>query len=247
MLILKKLSIFILLLSTLSYGFIISSMELLEKIYMESKLVSPMTKTRFMEYLVEHPYKVKAFTSLGKYQRMQLYMDISKIPVSKQANYLRKFNELEDGDKLLINAIKQNKNLDNVYRQAILKLPNRRRRITNLEKNLMTSNNARKDFIFGRSVRKRDVFECSKSNIALMKKGLAPIGKDGYKVHLHHLKQQKKGDLVELTQTEHNQHSAILHRYVRKGSEITDRGSDFQIFRKRYWRYRASGCISRGR
>lgn len=248
MLILKKSIILILFLSSLSYGSIPSSMmELLEKIYMESKLVPPMTKTRFIEYLVEHPYKVKAFTSLGKYQRMQLYMYISKIPVSKQANYLRKFNKLGNGDILLINAIKQNKNLDDVYRQAILKPPNRRRRITNLEKNLMTSNNARKDFIFGRSVIKRDIFGCSKSNIALMKKGLAPIGKDGYRVNLHHLKQQKKGNLVELTQTEHNQHSAILHRYIREGSEITDRGSDFQIFRKQYWRYRAAGCISRGR
>ncbi len=244
--ILKRIILMALIVNTISYGFVVTTMELFEKVYLESKIVYSMSKAKFSEYLLEHPYEVKAFTSLGKYQRMQLYMGISKISTTKQVAYLRKFNELVDGDKLLISAIKQNKNLDDVYKQA-LKTTSKRRRITNLEKKLMTSNNARKNFIFGRSVIKRDIFQCSRSNIALMKKGLAPIGKDGYKVNLHHLKQQKNGDLVELTQTEHYQHSVVLHRYVKKGSEITDRGSDFLIFKKQYWKSRAVECMARSR
>lgn len=246
MLILKRGILLAMIVNIFSYGYVSTTIELFEKVYLESRIASSMTKARFTQYLLEHPYDIKAFMSLGKYQRMQLYMDASKIPITKQTAYLRKFNALEDGDKLLINAIKQNKNLDDVYKQAI-KSTSKRRRITKIEKSLMNSNNPRKDFIFGRSVTKRDIFQCSKSNIALMKKGLAPIGKDGYKVNLHHLKQQKSGDLVELTQTEHNQHSSVLHRYVRNGSEITDRGSDFQIFKKQYWKSRAVECMARGR
>jgi len=240
MFLLIRIIVFLIILNTVSYSFIASSIELFEKIYLESKLILKVNKIEFAELLLKNPYNIKAFTALNKYQKMQLYMDISKIPKTKQGFYLRIFNELDNGDKLLINAIRENKSLDKVYLQVT-----RRRRITNLEKELMISQNAKKDFIFGRSIIKRDIFECSKSNIVLMKKGLAPIGKDGFKVHLHHLKQQKNGNLIELTQTEHNQHSSILHRYIKKGSEITDRGSQFQLFRTKYWKYRAIECITR--
>ena len=119
------------------------------------------------------------------------------------------------------------------------------RRITNLEKFLITSKNARKIRFNGRTVVQRDIFSCNQNNISLMLRGNAPFGFDNQRVNLHHLKQQKEGSLVELTSTEHNEHSKVLHRYVRKGSDITDRNNGFANFRKSYWKSRAAGCISK--
>jgi len=122
-----------------------------------------------------------------------------------------------------------------------------RRRITLLEKELMTSKDAKKTNFNGRTVVKRNVFKCSRNNKSLMLKGNAPFGSDGQRVNLHHLKQQKDGNLIELTHTEHNNHSKVLHRYVRSGSDITDRNSNFASFRKKYWKSRAADCIYRRR
>jgi len=248
----KKLQLSSLLLffiTSYSYGFVATALELLEKIYLQSpKLVKTMSKTQFSRHFIEHPYQIKAFNSLNKFDRMKLYIGLSKISESKQLYYLRNFNKLENGDEIMISAIKNNKNLDDVLKSiANNTSKTAKRRITKLEQSLMTSNNASKDYLFGKTVIKRDIFQCSRSNIALMKKGRAPFGHDGNKVNLHHLKQQKKGALVELTQTEHTKHSAVLHRYVKEGSEITDRNSNFQIFRQQYWKARAVGCMARGK
>ena len=78
-----------------------------------------------------------------------------------------------------------------------------------------------------------------------MLNGNAPFGFDAKRIELHHLKQQKDENLIELTQTEHNKYSKVLHRYVKKGSNITDRNSEFASFRKKYWKSRAGDCISR--
>lgn len=118
------------------------------------------------------------------------------------------------------------------------------RRITKLEKSLISSNHAIKQKVFGRTIVKRNIFKCTKQNIALMLVGNVPFGNDGKRVELHHLKQQKNGNLIELTQTEHNQHSKVLHRYV-TSSEIIDRNSGFANFRKKYWKNRAVDCIAR--
>ena len=122
-----------------------------------------------------------------------------------------------------------------------------RRRISILEKELINSNGAKKINIFGRMVVKRDIFKCNRKNITLMLNGNVPFGFDGKRVELHHLKQQKNGTLIELTQTEHNKYSSVLHRYVKKGSNITDRNSGFASFRKKYWKSRATDCILRRR
>ena len=122
----------------------------------------------------------------------------------------------------------------------------RRRRITKLEKELITSKGARKTRFNGRTVVKRKVFPCSQSNIALMLKGKAPLGFDSRKINLHHLKQQQFGTLVELSASEHTQHSKVLHRYT-KTSEILDRNSAYNKFRRDWWRARATDCISRKR
>ncbi len=121
----------------------------------------------------------------------------------------------------------------------------KKRRITKLEKKLLTTKIPRKTRFEGRTVVKRRVYNCSKSNIALMLQGKAPFGFDGKRVNLHHLKQQQYGALVELSETEHNQHSKVLHRYT-KTSEILDRNSGYNKFRQKWWKKRASACIRRG-
>ena len=75
-----------------------------------------------------------------------------------------------------------------------------------------------------------------RSNIDRMKEGLAPLGKDGKAVELHHLKQKDNGMIIELTSKEHNVNSKVLHKY-KKESEI-DRNA-FNKFKKQYWKERA--------
>jgi len=75
-----------------------------------------------------------------------------------------------------------------------------------------------------------------RTNIQRMKQGLAPIGKDGKAIELHHLKQKNDGMIVELTSTEHRANSKVLHRY-RQESEI-DRNA-FNKFKQDYWKQRA--------
>ena len=242
-----RMILLIMLFPVYAFSFVSSAISLLDDVYRASCVAAKIGKEEFVEVLIKNPYTIKSFTALNKYDRMKLYMGISKVPMTKQTYYLSRFNKIEGGDRLLIGAIKNNKNLDDVLKQASKTVAPGRRRITNLEKELLSSNNARKDYLFGRSVVKRNIFQCSKNNISLMKKGLAPLGNDGKKVNLHHLKQQKNGALVELTQTEHNRHSAVLHRYVKTGSEITDRNRNFQIFKKQYWKSRAVDCMARRR
>jgi len=74
------------------------------------------------------------------------------------------------------------------------------------------------------------------TNIERMRLGLAPIGKDGKPVELHHLKQKDDGIIIELTEQEHNEHSKDLHQY-RDKTEI-DR-DEFNKWREKYWKERA--------
>ena len=122
-----------------------------------------------------------------------------------------------------------------------------RRRINKTEKELIESHPENKIIFKGRSIMQRKVFQCSKDNIALMLKGRAPFGTDLKKVNLHHLKQQKVGTLVELTETEHTTYTKDLHRHVKIGSEIDDRDNGFKSFKQQYWKSRAVGCKARGR
>ena len=115
------------------------------------------------------------------------------------------------------------------------------RRITNLEKLLMK--NAKQSRVLGKTVLKRNhTFHpktkdaLGRTNIDRMKQGLAPIGKDGKPIELHHLKQQNNGKIIELTNKEHNIHSKTLHRYTNK-SEI-DR-YEFNKWKRQYWKERA--------
>lgn len=115
------------------------------------------------------------------------------------------------------------------------------RRITNLEKGLIESGEKVK--FSGHVFIKRDesfdpkyVDGSGRSNIERMKEGLAPIGKDGKQVELHHMKQREDGIIVELSNSEHAENTKTFHRYTPE-SEI-DR-EKFGKLRKDYWKNRA--------
>ena len=113
--------------------------------------------------------------------------------------------------------------------------------ISSIEKALLK--NARYVSIAGKLVAKRNSTffphvkdALGRSNIQRMKQGLAPIGKDGKAVELHHLKQKDDGLIIELTSKEHNINSKVLHQY-KKESEINRNA--FNKFKKLYWQKRA--------
>jgi len=240
----SKIAFLFLLLPLYSFAFLSSCISLLDDVYRASRYATQLSKEEFVSVLMKSPYSIKSFVSLSKYEKMKLYMGLSKVPMTKQTYYLHRFSQIENGDKILIDALKNNKNLDDVLLHVKPKYAVTKRRITQVEKEILTSKGARKERVFGRVVVKRKVFKCSNENIALMLKGRAPFGEDGKRVNLHHLKQQKDGILVEMTQTEHTANSAVLHRYVRTGSEISDRNSEFMAFRQKYWKSRAAECMS---
>jgi hypothetical protein len=74
------------------------------------------------------------------------------------------------------------------------------------------------------------------TNIERMRLGLAPIGKDGKPVELHHLKQKDDGIIIELTSTEHRENYKVLHRYE-KESQINRQ--EFSKWKREYWKQRA--------
>jgi len=121
-------------------------------------------------------------------------------------------------------------------------LSSTRRRMTNLEIQFVESGTKAK--IGGKEFIKRDVIfnpnyvdGMQRSNIDRMKLGLAPIGKDGNPVNLHHMKQYNDGLICELSQGEHNEYSNILHRYLGRSESEIDR-SKFNRIKSDYWKSR---------
>jgi hypothetical protein len=237
-----KIILFIFFIITQSQALIASGVRVFDILY-ESVKVSKsykVSKINFLNDFIKNPHLYqREFELLSNKQKIDFLSNIAVekklIKPTEQLFYINKFNNLKNGDKLLLSALQKGNSLKIVFTT---------RRITKLEKYLITSKNAIKSKIFGRTIVKRKVFQCNQQNIKLMLKGNAPFGFDNRRIELHHLKQQKDGNLIELTQTEHNEHSKILHRYV-KNSEITDRNSNFANFRKKYWKSRASDCIAR--
>lgn len=116
-----------------------------------------------------------------------------------------------------------------------------RRRMTNFELQLISS--GKKVSVNGKVVVKKDrLFDPEYldgrgvSNIERMKRGDAPIARDGNPINLHHMKQQNNGMLVEMSSILHREHTALFHRYT-KVSEI-DR-DEFRDWKKDYWKIRA--------
>ena len=75
-----------------------------------------------------------------------------------------------------------------------------------------------------------------RTNLERMKAGLAPIGKDGRPIELHHVGQKEKGPIVEMTYTEHQvKYKNDIH--VKKESEINR--AKFDRWRRAFWRKRS--------
>lgn len=122
---------------------------------------------------------------------------------------------------------------------------NTRRRMTDLEKQIVES--GRKTKFSGQDfIRRDELFESTfvdatgRSNVGRMKQGLAPLGKDGNPINLHHMKQQNSGIITEVSHTEHKEYSDVLHRYAGKNESEIDR-SAFDRLRSAYWQDRAKG------
>lgn len=77
-------------------------------------------------------------------------------------------------------------------------------------------------------------FDPTPANIQRMERGLAPIGKDGKPVQIHHFQQKSDAKRVEVTKTEHGK---IRHDKM-GGSEI-DR-MEFARERRQHWKERAA-------
>ena len=135
------------------------------------------------------------------------------------------FLQIPDGDKRLLIILQKLERLRSLNKTEISLLKTGRFSIY-------------KDHI----VVKRQVFDplakdaLGRTNIERMKLGLAPIGKDGKPVELHHLEQDANGIIVEVLNSEHKKYYKELH-YHKTVSEI-DRNS-FNQWKKNYWKERA--------
>ncbi|WP_230980824.1 polymorphic toxin-type HINT domain-containing protein [Rossellomorea arthrocnemi] len=93
----------------------------------------------------------------------------------------------------------------------------------------------------GKKVYQRNYIDWNKkdargrTNSQRAQKGLAPLGKDGKPINLHHIGQKEKGSIVEVTASIHQKYSKVLHK--RKGRSEIDRKS-FNKWRKEYWKNR---------
>ena len=78
-----------------------------------------------------------------------------------------------------------------------------------------------------------------RTNLERMEKGVAPIGKDGESINLHHMLQTDKGGLVEVTKTFHQQNTKVIH--INSGSGIPSgiNRQEFETWKKLYWKERA--------
>lgn len=88
------------------------------------------------------------------------------------------------------------------------------------------------------------VDQMGRTNIERMarKPSLAPIGKDGKSMELHHLLQTTDGGLVELTQTAHRGKDAFSFWHITDGTfkSVVDHGKEWRTFAKSYWNWRGS-------
>ena len=84
------------------------------------------------------------------------------------------------------------------------------------------------------------VDSAGRTNIERMNRGMAPIGKDGKAVELHHLLQTEDGGLIELTQTAHRGKGtyAFWHNTDSSFTSVVDHGKSWTNFTKSYWKWR---------
>ena len=79
--------------------------------------------------------------------------------------------------------------------------------------------------------------------------GKAPIGVDGNPVNLHHIGQDDRSALVELTQTQHTKYFSQLHVFAGLKADqfpkdvIPVKRGDFGDWREQYWMERAKDFL----
>lgn len=76
------------------------------------------------------------------------------------------------------------------------------------------------------------------TNIQRMATGRAPIGTDGKSVNLHHMTQGNDSAIAEMTQTFHQQNSAVMHINPNTVPSGIER-SQFNTWKGNYWMNRA--------
>ncbi len=52
-----------------------------------------------------------------------------------------------------------------------------------------------------------------RTNVQQMKKGIAPIGKDGLEINFHHVIQNEPGPMAEILSSTHSKYDRMLHMY----------------------------------
>ena len=85
--------------------------------------------------------------------------------------------------------------------------------------------------------------ETGLTNLQRMKGGKAPIGNDGSPVQLHHVLQKESGPMAEVREITHQEYHGILHGLIENGSSFRhndDLKRQYDNFRRKYWRWRAS-------
>ena len=83
---------------------------------------------------------------------------------------------------------------------------------------------------------KNRAFDWTEENINRMQRGIAPIGKDGKSVNLHHLHQKEPGSICELM---HTLHKKVPNKQLKPGEKSFRNdpalNNQFNNFRKDYW------------
>ena len=85
--------------------------------------------------------------------------------------------------------------------------------------------------------------ETGKTNLQRMKAGKAPYGSDGKLIQLHHVLQKESGPMAEVKEVTHKEYQRILHGLIADGDSFRnndDLDKQYNNFRKKYWRWRAS-------
>lgn len=77
-----------------------------------------------------------------------------------------------------------------------------------------------------------------RTNIQRMEQGLAPIGKDGKSVNIHHIDQTNNGPVKEILASEHQHNYKALHKNTGQAPTKINR-KEFNKWRRDYWKWRS--------
>ena len=76
-----------------------------------------------------------------------------------------------------------------------------------------------------------------RTNRQRMQQGLAPIGKDGKSINLHHVDQTNDGPIQEILASEHQKNYKLLHKNIGQYKSQINR-NEFDKWRSNYWVWR---------